>query len=287
MSIPDYSSVSSDKEYEHSSDSGYSVESLPFSTEEPLFTQFVNVSVYLPLLNVELLPVHLVTHEYLTNDVQGDTIQHTPFPSNRRLIKWSLPPPSVALVPLPGWKPMPYGLESFWQSAFRWFFQPFLASHGHLWTLEPTELPPLSIEWPWHSVTYFAKVRFQCQCKRGWTSMKGRVVFWFRVRRQGEHIVSEALFKLFGQQCSFCSNSDSIYEFEFLTPLWYPEEIENAISFLASQVIVSYYGGADLPKLSPSDRFFRNSGTPSSIPHDSTRCQACQYGYCTTTKCFA
>ncbi|KZS01345.1 Uncharacterized protein APZ42_002030, partial [Daphnia magna] len=57
------------------------------------------------------------------------------------------------------------GLESFWQSAFRWFFQPFLASHGHLWTLEPTELPPLSIEWPWHSVTYFAKVRFQCQVK--------------------------------------------------------------------------------------------------------------------------
>ncbi|KZS15387.1 Uncharacterized protein APZ42_019044 [Daphnia magna] len=107
MSIPDYSSVCSDKEYEHSSDSGYSVESLPFSTEEPLFTQFVNVSVYLPLLNVELLPVHLVTQEYLTNDVQGDTIQHTPFPPNRRLIKWSLPPPSVALVPLPGWKPMP------------------------------------------------------------------------------------------------------------------------------------------------------------------------------------
>ncbi|KAI9553922.1 hypothetical protein GHT06_019192 [Daphnia sinensis] len=117
--------------------------------------------------------------------------------------------------------------------------------------------------------------------------MKGRVVFWFRVRRQGEQIVSEALFKLFGQQCGFCSDSDSIDELEFLTPLWYPEEIENAIGFLASQVIVSYYGGADLPKLSPSDRFFRNSGTPSSLPHDSTRCQACHYGYCVTTKCSA
>ena len=55
------------------------------------------------------------------------------------------------------------GLERFWQSAFAWFFRPFLAEHGHLWTLEPTELPPLSVDWPWHSTTHLAKVRFQCQ----------------------------------------------------------------------------------------------------------------------------
>ncbi len=55
------------------------------------------------------------------------------------------------------------GLETFWQSAFCWFFRPFLTGHGHLWTLEPTQLPPLSVEWPWHSISYLAKVRFQCK----------------------------------------------------------------------------------------------------------------------------
>ncbi|KAI9553923.1 hypothetical protein GHT06_019193 [Daphnia sinensis] len=107
MSIPDYSSVCSDSEYEHSSDSGFSMESLQILNEQPLFTQFINVGVILPLINVELVPVHRVTQEYLTNDIQSDTTQQTPISSNRRLIKWSLPPPSVALVPLPGWKPMP------------------------------------------------------------------------------------------------------------------------------------------------------------------------------------
>jgi hypothetical protein len=55
------------------------------------------------------------------------------------------------------------GLETFWQSAFCWFFRPFVSAHGHLWTLEPTELPPLSVEWPWHSTSFSAKVRFQCK----------------------------------------------------------------------------------------------------------------------------
>ena len=29
---------------------------------------------------------------------------------------------------------------------------------------------------------------------------------------------------------------------QFLTPLWYPDQIENAVGFLASQVAMSYYG---------------------------------------------
>ena len=55
------------------------------------------------------------------------------------------------------------GFERFWQNAFAWLFRPFLAEHGHLWTLDPTELPPLSVDWPWHFTTHLAKVRFQCQ----------------------------------------------------------------------------------------------------------------------------
>ena len=42
--------------------------------------------------------------------------------------------------------------------------------------------------------------------------MKGRVAFWFRIRRQGDQIVCEALFKLFGQQCNFCNQRDSSSE---------------------------------------------------------------------------
>jgi hypothetical protein len=54
------------------------------------------------------------------------------------------------------------GLETFWQSAFAWFFRPYLNTYGHLWTLTPTELRPLSYP-TWHTTIYSAKVRFLCQ----------------------------------------------------------------------------------------------------------------------------
>jgi len=34
--------------------------------------------------------------------------------------------------------------------------------------------------------------------------MKGRVMFWYRIRRQDDRILCESLFQLFGQQCSRC-----------------------------------------------------------------------------------
>lgn len=46
--------------------------------------------------------------------------------------------------------------------------------------------------------------------------MKGRVAFWFRIRRQGEEIFSEVLFKLFGQKCSSCNPSLSVDEVTLL-----------------------------------------------------------------------
>ena len=39
-----------------------------------------------------------------------------------------------------------------------------------------------------------------------------RVSFWFRIRRQGEQIFCEVLFKLFGQKCNFCNPSESVNE---------------------------------------------------------------------------
>ena len=128
------------------------------------------------------------------------------------------------------------GLDTFWQSAFAWFFRPLWLIHNHLWTFEPVELPPLSCEWPWHSATYSSKIRFQCnvniftqiklfssnlnalliryhlQEQHAWTSLKGRVVFWYRIRRQGNQIISEVLFKLYGQQCKKCQHNSSTFK---------------------------------------------------------------------------
>jgi hypothetical protein len=70
--------------------------------------------------------------------------------------------------------------------------------------MEPTELAPSSTEWPWHATTYSSKIRFLCPVNHAWTSKKGRVVFWYRIRRQGKEIICQVLFKLYGQQCNRC-----------------------------------------------------------------------------------
>lgn len=54
-------------------------------------------------------------------------------------------------------------MEQFWQSAFAWFFRPLWFNSNHLWTLSPISSPPVNDEWPWHTISYSAKVRFQCQ----------------------------------------------------------------------------------------------------------------------------
>ena len=142
--------------------------------------------------------------------------------------------------------------------------------------------------------------------------MKGRVAFWFRIRRQGDQIVCEALFKLFGQQCNFCNQRDSSSKvivwwilfignfslifllplfLQFLTPLWYPDQIENAVGFFASQVIVSYYGSGrnSLDRFIPNESVRRSQPRQSSplVHHDSTRCQACKDGWCVASGVFA
>ena len=45
--------------------------------------------------------------------------------------------------------------------------------------------------------------------------MKGRVVFWYRMRRQGEQIVAETQFKLYGQQCHRCDNYTKVIKYHF------------------------------------------------------------------------
>ena len=89
--------ISIDTEYEYSSDSGY-------SADGSVSSQVVNVGVFLPIF--QLVPIHCAT---LCPSIPANSF-HQQVPgsaANHRLIKWSLPPPPVSPVSLPGWKPMP------------------------------------------------------------------------------------------------------------------------------------------------------------------------------------
>jgi hypothetical protein len=76
----------------------------------------------------------------------------------------------------------------------------------------------------------------------------------------------------------------------FIVPLWYPEEIENAIRSLSVAVIDSYYGGCSPINRRPIKRI-RVDKTSHRLPliqyHDSTRCQACKDGLCVASGFFA
>ena len=78
---------------------------------------------------------------------------------------------------------------------------------------------------------------------------------------------------------------------QFLTPLWYPDQIENAVGFLASQVAMSYYGSGrnSLDRFIPNESVRRSQPRQSSplVHHDSTRCQACKDGWCVASGVFA
>lgn len=82
-----------------------------------------------------------------------------------------------------------------------------------------------------------AKVRFNCQkCGHGWTSMKGRVVFWFwldPISYQPVDCYGRAFhsglvfFKLYGQKCQKCMD-----EKRFEAAMWYPEEVQKVYLIL-------------------------------------------------------
>ena len=42
--------------------------------------------------------------------------------------------------------------------------------------------------------------------------MKGQVMFWYRMRRQGESIVAEVLFQTYGQQCNRCQAQGQVVD---------------------------------------------------------------------------
>lgn len=55
------------------------------------------------------------------------------------------------------------------------------------------------------------------ECGHGWTSMKGRVIFWFQLNYATN--MGYVMFKLYGQQCQRCKNG------KYEHAMWYPEEV--------------------------------------------------------------
>ncbi|XP_054712652.1 mucin-2-like [Uloborus diversus] len=158
------------------------------------------------------------------------------------------------------WK-QSYGMEQVWQCEFRNFFSQFTP---HAWMLLPVVQKPAGI---WNANVDSAKVRFCCEdCGHGWTSMKGRVAFWFILNpATGEGVVC---LKLYGQQCDRCKTGN--YE----PAMWYPEEVVKVLVNIYNRVGQVYYGFQQAPY-----HRARRPGKPRT-PHNSDLCQACKDGVC-------
>lgn len=128
-----------------------------------------------------------------------------------------------------------------------------------------------------------AKVRFCCDnCGHGWTSMKGRVVFWYELFElvnstetsgSGNTLIGYCAYKLFGQQCDVCK-----IENRFERPMWYPEEVTKVLNNLYNKIGQVYFG-FKMPAIDKQ----RRAGKPKTS-HNSSLCQACHDGVCTDRK---
>ncbi|XP_076320407.1 receptor-transporting protein 3-like isoform X1 [Tachypleus tridentatus] len=168
---------------------------------------------------------------------------------------------AIPLVASPTWK-QSFGMEQMWQVEFQRLFTQYLP---HLWFLSVVEERPPGA---WSVFVDSAKVRFCCEeCGHGWTSMKGRVAFWFTLNLMvGEGFV---LFKLFGQQCDRCKLD------RYEPAMWYPEEVIKVLANVYNRIGQVYYGFYQ-----PPIHRSRRQGKPRT-PHNSDLCQACKDGVCT------
>lgn len=109
-------------------------------------------------------------------------------------------------------------------------------------------------------------------CGNGWTSMKGRVTFWYHLNfTTNEGFVQ---FKLYGQQCKKCNSG----KFEYV--MWYPEEVSKVMCNVYNKVGQTYYGF-----MQPPIRIDRRPGRPRN-QHNSDLCQACRDGECDQARPF-
>ncbi|XP_052759858.1 receptor-transporting protein 3-like isoform X2 [Mya arenaria] len=152
-------------------------------------------------------------------------------------------------------------MELVWHGEFDRLFSQYFP---HMWCLVPTFYPPGD---QWRTFKDSAKVRFSCQdCGHGWTSMKGRVIFWFELNYATNS--GCVMFKLYGQQCQKCKTG------KFEHAMWYPEEVVKVVGNVYNRVGQIYYGF-----VRPPLRIDRRVGKPRN-QHNSELCQACKEGLC-------
>ncbi|KAL8582676.1 hypothetical protein ACOMHN_050419 [Nucella lapillus] len=152
-------------------------------------------------------------------------------------------------------------MELVWHGEYDRLFRQY---YPHTWYLVPTFYPPTD---RWQIFKDSAKVRFSCaECGHGWTSMKGRVIFWFHLNYASN--AGYVLFKLYGQQCQKCNNG------KFEHAMWYPEEVVKVIGNVYNRVGQCYYGF-----VRPPLRIDRRQGKPRN-QHNAELCQACKEGLC-------
>ncbi|XP_003739785.1 receptor-transporting protein 3 [Galendromus occidentalis] len=152
-------------------------------------------------------------------------------------------------------------MEQVWLGEFANLFQSY---RPHQWSLFPVHSAPIGL---WNQFVDSAKVRFSClECGHGWTSMKGRIAYWFVQASNGEGFIA---FKLYGQQCDKCKSG------RFQSAMWYPEEVVKVLVNLYNRVGQVYYGFIE-----PPIQKTRRAGKPRT-PHNASLCQACYDGVCT------
>jgi len=170
------------------------------------------------------------------------------------------PPPEPAVLD-------PMG--ALWHNQFHLLFDQFWPS---TWRLVPRPLVPGPTN-DWHVHADAAKVRFLCQvCGHGWTSMKGRVVLWFKHDVVGG--CGTVAFSLFGQQCQQCRQRG---QDNFTPAMWYQEEVVKVLYNVFHSVGRTFYGFPPSPYVQA-----RRPGKPRTR-HPADLCQACQLGLCAAT----
>ncbi|KAG0420924.1 hypothetical protein HPB47_003144 [Ixodes persulcatus] len=153
------------------------------------------------------------------------------------------------------------GMEQVWQAEFQKLFSQYVPQS---WYLLPVVQRPIGVNW--QTFVDSAKVRFCCEeCGHGWTSMKGRISFWFLLTGHGEGLVT---FKLYGQQCDKCKVG------RYEPAMWYPEEVVKVLVNIYNRVGQVYYGFQQ-----PPIHKNRRPGKPRN-PHNADLCQACRDGVC-------
>jgi len=103
------------------------------------------------------------------------------------------------------------------------------------------------------------KLKFECQCKRRWTTMKGRceIKLWKSPQRNNISVC------LYLQQCQRCQ--------KWVDPTPYTKELDSVIK----QKIEKWFHPSHV-----KGQRYRSTGKPTRN-HDSQRCEACKLGKCT------